>query len=169
MKCFRVFILTILVVSVFSSCRKEDDLPAPVYSPEIEAAQIHEWLESMKTNKVNVDTLANGVYLIVDTPGTGVNVKTGNSVTVKYTGYLLNGYIFDSSLLHGDGTMTYIHKNTDPKMRLIPGWELGIEHLNKGSKALIFISSDLAYGADGNGGVPPYTPLIFVIEVVDIK
>lgn len=165
----KVLILAIFVASALSACKKADETPPIIYSPEKEAEQIKEWFDLMNTDEYDIDTTANGVFYIIDTPGTGAKVKTGDEVKVKYTGYFVNGDVFDSSLLRGDGTMTYIHKNTDPKKRLIPGWEEGIELLNKGSIAIFLIPSEMAYGEDGSGPIPPYTPLIFVIEVVDIK
>jgi FKBP-type peptidyl-prolyl cis-trans isomerase len=77
----------------------------------------------------------------------------------------LDGQVFDASAYHGDGTYTYKHK-TDP---LILGWEEGIEVLNKGASAAFLIPSAKAYGVRGQGSIPPNTPLIFIIEVVDIK
>jgi len=133
----KVLILAILVASVFSACKKIDDPKPVVYSPAKEAELIKEWFDLMNTGENNIDTTASGVFYIIDTVGSGDKVKAGDEVKVKYTGYFVNGTIFDSSLLRGDGTMTYIHKNSDPKKRLIAGWEEGIELLNKGSVLMV--------------------------------
>jgi FKBP-type peptidyl-prolyl cis-trans isomerase len=77
----------------------------------------------------------------------------------------LDGTIFDSST-----SFKYIHKNTDPTKRLIQGWEEGIEILRNGGSAAFLIPSAKAYGAEGRiPSIPPYSPLIFIIEVIDIK
>lgn len=135
------------------------------FTKEGEAALIKIWLDSMTVNNALIDTTSTGLRYIVEKVGAGDNVKTGNQVTVKYIGFFMNGTIFDASAYHGDGTYTYKHKTTS----LIKGWEEGIEVLNKGASAAFLIPSAKGYGSAGSGSIPPYTPLIFVIEVIDIK
>lgn len=159
----KVCVFVMFAVVLASSCKKDD--PYADYTPEREAALIKDWLATMVKNNKDIDTTSTGIYYIVEKEGTGETVKTGDEVTVKYTGLFLDGSIFDASAYHGDGTMTYIHK-TDP---LIQGWEEGIEVMKKGGSAAFLIPSAKGYGTTGSGSIPPYTPLIFVIEVVDIK
>ena len=163
----RISVLALFVV-VMASCKKDD--PYAAYTPEREANLIKEWLAAQVTNKSDIDTTSTGIFYIRDKTkvGTGPTVKAGNTVTVKYVGkYLDSGVTFDASAYYSaEGTMTYVHK-TDP---LITGWEEGIEVLSKGGSASFLIPSAKGYGARGNGDViPPYTPLIFNIEVVDIQ
>lgn len=151
-----------------SSCKKSSVDPYAAYTPEREAKLIAQWKSSSKAAKVQLDSTSTGIYYIIDKTktGTGPTVKAGDKVTVKYTGMFLDGTIFDSSSSHGNGTMTYVHK-TD---RLIQGWEEGIEVLNKGASAAFLIPSAKGYGASGSLPIiPPYSPLIFIIEVIDIK
>lgn len=156
----------ILLLVAMASCKKDED-PYAAYTPEREAAMIKDWLALMVTNKNDIDTTSTGIFYIKDTLkiGTGPTVMSGDEVKVKYTGMFLDGQIFDSSLYHGDGTYTYVHKS-DP---LIQGWEEGIEVLSKGGAAVFLVPSAKGYGAGGSGPIPPYTPLLFVIEVVDIQ
>jgi FKBP-type peptidyl-prolyl cis-trans isomerase len=90
---------------------------------------------------------------------------------VKYTGKLLNGEIFDASAWHSeDAKYEYLHKApTDATKTMIQGWEEGIEVLRKGGSGTFLIPSNKAYGSSGKGSILPYTPLIFVIEVVNIR
>jgi len=164
----KAFVIILLAIFVVSGCKKPKD-PYADYTPEREAAMIKDWLSTMVTNKKDIDTTSTGLYYIVITKGTGETVKTGNTVTVKYTGMFLDGTVFDASSLHGDGTFTYIHKDTNPNNRLIQGWEEGIEVLQKGGSAVFLIPSAKAYGIYGSQSIPPNTPLLFIIEVVDIK
>lgn len=161
------FLLSVLFV--ISSCNKDTEETPSIYTPEREAGLIKDWLAKMVSNSNNIDTTSTGLFYIVDKTGTGPTVKTGDTLTVKYTGYFMDGSIFDASSLHGNGTYTYIHKDTNPKKRMIQGWEEGIEVLSKGSKAIFLFPSDKAYGPYGYGPIPPYSPLIFEIEVVNIK
>lgn len=159
----------LMVLFILSSCNKETDETPSIYTPEREAALIKDWLETMVKNNNDIDTTSTGLFYIVSTSGSGPTVHTGDTLTVKYTGYFMDGSIFDASSLHGNGTYTYIHKDTDPKKRMIQGWEEGIEVLSKGSKAIFLFPSDKGYGPYGYGPIPPYSPLIFEIEVVNIK
>lgn len=161
---FKIGILVLFTAVIVSGCGKDD--PYADYTPEREAALIKDWLETMVTNKKDIDTTSTGIYYIVEKEGTGATVKAGDKVTVKYTGLFLDGTIFDASSSHNEaGTMTYVHK-TD---RLITGWEEGIEVMSKGTTAAILVPSAKAYGTTGYSSIPPNTPLVFVIEVVDIK
>lgn len=165
----KISVFFLIVLFAASSCNKETEETPSIYTPEREAGLIKDWLATMVSNNNDIDTTSTGLFYIVDTSGTGPTVKTGDTLTVKYTGYFMDGSIFDASSLHGNGTYTYTHKDTNPQKRMIQGWEEGIEVLSKGSKAIFLIPSDKGYGPDGYGPIPPYTPLIFEIEVVNIK
>lgn len=91
--------------------------------------------------------------------------KKGQTVTVDYSGYLLNGYMFDSSVDRGQ-PIVYQHMVSP----LIVGWQEGVGLMREGEKAQLIIPYQLAYGA---GGRPPMIPgkadLIFDIHLIDIK
>ena len=160
----KVGVLVLFSALIISGCNKNED-PYAEYTPEREATLIKDWLAQMVTNKKDIDTTSTGIFYIVEKEGTGETVKSGNTVKVKYTGMFLDGTIFDASAYHGDGTMTYIHK-TDP---LIKGWEEGIEVMRKGGIAAFLVPSAKGYGTTGAGSIPPNTPLIFIIEVIEIN
>jgi len=160
----KVGVLVLFSALIISGCNKNED-PYAEYTPEREATLIKDWLAQMVTNKKDIDTTSTGIFYIVEKEGTGETVKSGNTVKVKYTGMFLNGSIFDASSYHGDGTMTYVHK-TDP---LIKGWEEGIEVMSKGGIAAFLVPSAKGYGTTGAGSIPPNTPLIFIIEVIEIN
>lgn len=163
-------ILLLFVVSM-TSCLKDEEDPYAKFTPEREASLIQTWRAQMKKTHVNVDSFMvdeTKIYFVLDTTkvGSGPNVKTGDKLTVKYTGLFLDGSIFDAS-----NSYSYTHKDTDNTKRMIPGWEASIERLNKGASAAFLIPSAQGYGSTGSYGgiIPPYSPLIFVIEVLDIK
>jgi len=151
--------LFLFAMVFISGCKKDNP-----YTPEKETAEINAWKAKMKMDNVAYDSTATKIYYILDKTkiGTGANVRAGNKVTVNYSGTFMDGSVFDSS-----NGYTYVHKATD--QRMISGWEEGIQLLNKGSRATFLIPSAKGYGTAGSGSIPPYTPLIFVIEVVDIK
>ncbi len=97
--------------------------------------------------------------------GTGVAAQKGKTVSVHYKGQLIDGTVFDSS-----------YKRNAPidfplgVGQVISGWDEGVALLKVGDKARFVIPSDLAYGSAGAGGViPPNAPLIFDVELMDVK
>jgi len=162
-----MFCLFSMLVSVLaSSCLKTTD-PYAAYTPAREAGLIKDWLDAQVAAKKNIDTTSTGIFYIRDKVGTGPTVKAGNTVKVIYTGKFTDGSVFDTSVGKGDGTYTYVQEGSST--RLIQGWEEGIQVLNKGASATFLIPSAKAYGSNGYSSIPPNSPLIFVIEVVDIK
>jgi FKBP-type peptidyl-prolyl cis-trans isomerase len=97
-------------------------------------------------------------------PGNGPEAKKGDRVLVHYTGTLVDGTKFDSSLDRNEPFDFTLGKG-----EVIPGWDLGVVGLQKGSKWKLTIPPHLGYGTMG---APPKIPgnatLIFVIELVDI-
>ena len=169
---FKISVLIILVALILSACLKSDNLNSSEgYTPQRELTSIQHWIDSVNALNLNIDTTSTGILYIPGKVGTGPKVKAEDVVTVKYTGRLLDGTIFDASSWHSEaGTMTYLHKApTDASKTLIQGWEEGIEVLSKGGSATFLIPSNKGYGSKGSGSIPPYTSLIFVIEVINIK
>jgi len=176
-------VVVLFTMAAISGCKKDDPYAylnteiqkyvveskvnsSILYTSQGEKALMDEWTATMTSNKEVISkTASSGINYIVEKVGTGETVKSGKTVTVKYIGFYTTGEIFDASAYHGDGTFSYVHKTTS----LIKGWEEGIEVLQKGGRAVFLIPSAKGYGTAGSSSIPPYTPLIFVIEVVDIK
>ena len=95
----------------------------------------------------------------------GPQAKTGDAVAVHYTGSLTDGTKFDSSLDRGEPL-----KFTLGKHMVIPGFEKGVEGMHIGAKRTLKIPHEMGYGEHGAGGlIPPYSTLIFEIELVSIN
>lgn len=105
-----------------------------------------------------------GLKYIVEKTGTGARPGATDEVTVHYTGRLLDGTVFDSSVSRGEPA-------TFPLNRVIAGWTEGLQLMQEGSKYVFYIPSDLAYGAQGapQGGIPPYADLIFEVELIKVN
>lgn len=113
--------------------------------------------------KEGVKTTASGLQYVVEKEGTGKSPKATDEVTVHYTGRLLDGTVFDSSVSRGEPA-------TFPLNRVIPGWTEGLQLMKEGGKTVFFIPSDLAYGAQGAGGaIPPHSTLIFEVELIKVN
>ena len=97
--------------------------------------------------------------------GTGVAAKNGDIVSVHYTGTLISGTKFDSSVDRGQPFSFTLGAG-----QVIKGWDQGVLGMKVGEQRKLFIPSDLAYGASGAGGIiPPNAPLIFEVELLEIK
>ena len=107
---------------------------------------------------------ASGLYYKITEKGNGKKPKKGDQVAVHYTGMLLDGKVFDSSLYRGQPLNFAVGIG-----QVIEGWDEGILLLNEGDKARLVIPSDLAYGSQGAGGViPPNAALVFDVELVRV-
>ena len=119
----------------------------------------------IEDNKIEEVPLKSGMYYIENNTGKGKKAVSGNILTVHYTGKFINGKIFDSSY----------NRNIPFSFRLgerqvIKGWEDGFSNMKRGGKAVFIIPSELAYGKEGYSTIiPPYTSLIFEVELLEIK
>lgn len=97
--------------------------------------------------------------------GEGKRANKGNSVTVHYTGKLLDGTKFDSSIDRGQPFSFILGQN-----RVIKGWEQGVLGMKIGEKRELTISPNLGYGQSGAGNlIPPNATLIFEVELLGIQ
>ncbi|HKI87788.1 MAG TPA: FKBP-type peptidyl-prolyl cis-trans isomerase, partial [Draconibacterium sp.] len=90
------------------------------------------------------------------------------TLVVGYSGYFINGALFDTSDFYSeDGKYEFVLGET----QMIEGWNDGIKKINKGATMQLIIPSEYAYGNQGAGGgvIPPYSTVIFVIQVFDIR
>ncbi len=88
----------------------------------------------------------------------------GKKAKVHYTGYLLDGTKFDSSVDRGEPFQFQVGKG-----QVIPGWDEGVSTMKVGDKVKLIIPSYLAYGPRGASNViPPYAPLLFEVELLDV-
>lgn len=109
--------------------------------------------------------LPSGLTYVLEGKMKGDKPKAGDTLTVHYTGYLLNGEKFESSK-DGDATpIKFIYK----VQGMIPGFDEGVGMLVKGGKGRFYLPYYLAYGHKHSGPIKAYSDLIFEIELVDIK
>ncbi len=114
-------------------------------------------------NKITAKPTESGLIYVETKKGNGKHPKATDMVTVHYTGTLLNGTKFDSSLDRGQPAEF-------PLNQVIPGWTEGIQLMSKGSKGKLIIPSKIGYGAQGAGEkIPPFAPLVFEVELLDFK
>lgn len=111
-----------------------------------------------------VKTTASGLQYEVITEGTGPKPKSTDMVKVDYTGSLLDGTVFDSSIKRGEPA-------TFPLNGVIPGWTEGLQLMSVGSKYKLYIPGKLAYGPQGQqqAGIGPNETLVFEVELKSIE
>jgi FKBP-type peptidyl-prolyl cis-trans isomerase len=96
--------------------------------------------------------------------GTGAEAKSGQNVTVHYTGWLTNGTKFDSSKDRRDPFVFSLGKG-----QVIKGWDQGVQGMKVGGKRKLTIPPEMGYGARGAGGViPPNATLVFEVELLGV-
>ena len=129
-------------------------------------------------NKITAKPTADGIYIVVKKQGKGPKVTIGKEVTVNYTGRLLDGTIFDSSVESDarSGEIYNANRKYEPmtytvgKDKLIEGWEQGVMGMPEGTVLQLVIPSALAYGPrQASPIILPYSPLVFDIEIVSVK
>jgi FKBP-type peptidyl-prolyl cis-trans isomerase FkpA len=137
-------------------------------------------LESyVKDNKLEPKKTDSDLQYVITEEGTGAKPVVGDTVKVNYVGKLTHGKVFDTSIKEeADKAKLPVNPmrtfepikfalGVDP---VIPAWTEGLQLLNKGGKATLIIPSKLAYGSNGapQGGIPPFAPLVFEVELVDV-
>ncbi|MEN8122454.1 MAG: FKBP-type peptidyl-prolyl cis-trans isomerase, partial [Bacteroidota bacterium] len=122
-------------------------------------------LQYIKKNNIKEAPSISGLYYIESKPGNGKQTEPGDILQVHYTGKLIDGRIFDSSIDRNETFVFHLGK-----AEVIAGWEEGFSHMKEGGKAEFIIPSHLAYGEKGYGKIiPPYSTLIFDVELVKIN
>lgn len=147
-----------LIALMFSgtACLKDGDCKAKTVQSEDAAMR-----DYAAANSMLVAQHSSGMYYQILNPGSGATPVSSSSISVRYTGKLLNGTIFDQAT-----TATSLY----PLAGFIPGWQLGIPLIRKGGTIRLIIPSSLAYGCKAAGpNVPANSILFFEIELVDVQ
>ena len=113
------------------------------------------------STKSGVISTVSGLQYKVITEGTGIKPNETDTVRVHYTGKLLDGTVFDSSVDRGEPIKW-------PVNRFIPGWSEGLQLMATGSKYILWVPSELAYGEQGTQNIKPNNMLIFELELIEV-
>jgi FKBP-type peptidyl-prolyl cis-trans isomerase FklB len=153
----------------------------PLYTPEMANTIIQNYLQTtgeakfgqnkeageafLNENKTKegIHITATGLQYEILTEGNGNKPAATDSVTVHYHGTLIDGTVFDSSVMRGQPATFGVHQ-------VIPGWTEALQLMNQGAKFRLYIPQELAYGANPHPGGPikPYSALIFDVELLEI-
>ena len=116
-------------------------------------------VENAKREGVTV--LASGLQYEVLVAGEGAKPSAEDQVRTHYHGTLIDGTVFDSSYERGQPAEF-------PVGGVIAGWTEALQLMNAGSKWRLYVPSELAYGAQGVGSIPPHSVLVFDVELLDV-
>lgn len=158
-------ILLVSTILTGISCLTPDD-PEP-RTEEKELEELAEMISKLEEEGFDVDTTNLGVYYIVREQGEGPYPQEGDTCFIDYLGYLSNGNLFETSKEYHppNGIWQFTYRPED----VIPGLVNGISRMNKGAEIEMIIPSDLAYGSSGTNLIPPYTPLIYLSKMHDLR
>jgi len=119
------------------------------------------YLEQISNNK-SVFTTKSGLKYRRLRDGNGKKPKLTDRVKVHYTGKLIDGTVFDSSVERGEPITFSLNQ-------VIPGWTEGLQLMDEGSKYLLYIPYNLGYGEQQAGSIPPGSTLTFEVELLEIN
>lgn len=127
-----------------------------VVAPANEIAFIQAYLTA---NGLTAVQAPSGFFYSISPQGTGAKPTLCSNVTVKYAGYLFNGFKFDESLTGASFTLS----------NLIIGWQQGMELLNNGGSMILYIPPSLGYGSLPNGIIPANSYLRFTLQLINVQ
>lgn len=130
----------------------------------LEQQSREEFAAWLAANGVKAQARESGLIYVCTKKGKGPKPGYKQTVKVHYTGKLLDGTVFDSSVERGEPIAFPLGVGA-----VIKGWDEGIALMSKGEKGVLYIPFDLAYGSRQNGPIPACANLIFEVELVDFE
>ena len=152
--------IVLMGLACSGSCDLELIIPTSVNS-EVAMQNDTEIQDYLTNNNLTAQSTTSGLYFIVNEPGNSNMVELCDDVTARYTGYLTNGYVFDTS-----DTLytTFTLSNT------ILGWQEGIPFIGEEGKGTLLIPSKLAYGPNPpSSDIPVNAVLLFDVEISNVQ
>jgi len=173
----RYSFVLVLSVFLFVSCKPKSEVqtntdsttavtPPPAQSIQSTPTPVLPRLTAGKHGDTTVT--ATGLMIIETKVGKGAVPKSGQTITVNYTGQFLDGKPFDSNV---DPNFHHVEPFVTPigVGKVIPGWDEGILTMKVGGKRRLLVPANLAYGEHGMGDIPPNAPLIFDVELLKVQ
>lgn len=164
---FKVTLFLFATFIIMQSCDKEDD------RIEEEKVKLQEYLE--ENNYSDIEPTSSGLYYIVVTESDGDSPQSSDFVNIRFTGSLVDGTVFETSdrdLAEREGIVREDKLYGPAKFSLenigIAGLREGLMLMNEGGESKIIIPSNLAFGGTDYGIIPPYSTLIYDVELLDV-
>ena len=133
--------------------------------PEETAKAAKELADYMAKNGIVAEPTETGLYYVVTEEGNGEYPEVGKLVTMHYTGKLLDGTVFDSSVERDEPFQFVLGVG-----QVIPGWDEGVQLMTKGEKGVLYIPYYMGYGERQAGDkIVPFSNLMFEVELIDFE
>ncbi len=155
------FRVTLKLISIVT--KEEYDLrmiEESKHAPENQAAEIARYISD---NQLQMSKTESGLYYQFALKGFARRVKPGDTVFVHYTGYLLDGTTFDSTIPRNQPFVFIVGTGS-----VIKGWDEALQLMSIRDRLMVIIPYQMAYGEKGGSTIPPFTPLVFEIELLNI-
>lgn len=140
-----------------------DDPAASSNEPITDVREVP-WSADLGVDLDAMELRPSGLYVQVLAEGSGPPATEGDSMAIHYTVWLPDGSTLDASRAHDPSAPLPMALGETP---LIDGWVEGVTGMRVGERRRLVVPYDLAYGARGRPGVPPYTPLLFEVELAE--
>jgi len=149
--------VSLIIVAASACTKKQETVPTDAAAPTT--------TEGQTAAAVTTDTSVTELKIEDLKEGSGAEAKAGTTVSVHYTGTLLNGTKFDSSVDRGEPFKFPLGGG-----RVIQGWDKGLVGMKVGGKRKLTIPSAMAYGEAGAPPViPPNSALVFEVELLEVS
>ena len=153
--------LIIAGIALIAACNKSDNKDpqstacavTAMYAKDTSAAQRAQMIAFCNNNGITYTIHPSGILYQIITPGAASKPNLCETISMTYTGTLLNGTKFDA------GTISY------PLSQLIVGWQIAVPLIGKGGRIKVVLPSSLGYGAQTTGPIPANSPLYFDITL----
>lgn len=147
------YLFLALLLSFANACGTKENCTSPTKTaPASEVTNLEAYLTAQG---ITATKDSRGFYYAITVPGGSAKPTICSTISVKYTGRLQNGTIFDSS-----------NGATFNLSQLIVGWQQGIPYIGKGGKITLYLPPSLGYGSSASGSIPANSILIFEIELI---
>jgi FKBP-type peptidyl-prolyl cis-trans isomerase FklB len=171
------YFMAALSLGLFSSCISDDETQEAALDEDLK--KIEDFVQATDIVSVREETVGNTgiVLLFTEENAGGEAAVAGDSLWVNYTGYLLDGRIFDTSVeqVARDNNMYNASRTYEPYpiklayTQVIDGWHYALAQMKEGEKATVLIPSIYAYGPSGRPPtISPNTVLVFDLELVEV-
>lgn len=143
------------------------DSTGPATDPRAVRIDISEvpWAVPLRVDLDRMVRQQSGLYTQVLADGRGPRAQPGDSMQVHYRVWLPNGRLLDGSYEHDPPNPVSMRLGVTP---FIDGWTEGVTGMRVGERRRLIVPHDLAYGPAGTPGVPPYSPLLYEVELVSL-
>ena len=161
---YEIEVLKIISADEMKAKQEKDRKEAKAAAAKLQGAEQDSIDKYVNANNITATPTASGLILTVVQEGTGAQPQIGDRVKVHYSGYLLNGKKFDSSVDRDQPFEFVVGQH-----QVIPGWDEALQMMKVGEKVKIVLPSRIAYAERGAGAdIPPYAPLMFEVELLEI-